>query len=185
MTASVRSLGLAVGLAAIAVSGCGDTHVSLERERIALGKELMNSLSTAKTFNEMMDRAPQIESIATRMDKLVERKNKLQPVTDSEKSQIAKLRESERADMKAKAEKMQADLQENMSPAKMLAGGMPDLTKMQPFATAMAHLGQANMAYDPEFAAAAQMTSFGKVGEMPSPGKGGLIAIPPAGGGAP
>jgi hypothetical protein len=136
----------------------------------------MNSLSTPKTFNEMMDKAPQIDSIAARMERLSERRKKLKPATDSEESQMAKLRESEKSDMTALSEKMKA----SMNPAAMLSGGAPDPAKVQPFMTALMRLNQANLSYDPNFAAAARMTPFGNAGEMPSPGKGGLIAIPPS-----
>ena len=185
MSANVRFLGLVIGLTAIAVTGCGDTHVSLERERIAINKELMDSFASVKDLGDVLNTAPQFDAAAARMEKLAERRSKLKPATESEKSQIAKLREAEANEQKARAEKMRTEMA-NTNPAKMLAGGMPDLAKMQKYSESMLRYLKANAAYDPEqFGPAANMGLFKSGGGMSPPSKGGLIAIPPSGAEAP
>jgi hypothetical protein len=178
MSACPRPLVLAVIAVALASVGCGDTHMSLERERIAVSRELANVLSSANNPNEMFDKAPQVESAAARIEKLAERRGKLKPASDAEKTQIAKLREEGNAEMKAK---MEGAMKDKLNPKNMLSGGLPDAAKMQKFLTAMARLAKANMTFDPQIARAGAPT-FGQMDGAASPlpdgGGGGLLSLP-------
>ena len=177
-----RVLTLTIIGTALASTGCGDTHLSLEREWIAVNKELSNSLSSAKNMNEMFDRAPQVESAAARIEKLAERRSKLQAATESEKSQIAKMRQKQSAEFK---DKMDSAMKNNMNPKNLVAGGIPDLGKMQTFTTALSRLAKANMAYDAEHFGAAGAALLGRMegaGMPPVPGgEGGLLSLPKGG----
>ena len=166
---------------ALASTGCGDTHLSLEREWIAVNKEMSNNLSSAKNMNEMFDKAPQVESAAARIDKLAERRSKLKTASEAEKSQIAKMRREQSAEFK---DKMESAMKNAMDPKSMVSGGVPDLAKMQKFMAAMSRLAKANMAYDPDQFGAAGAALLGQMegaSMPPAPGGGGLLSLPKTG----
>lgn len=165
-------LAFCLSMAALLVTGCGDTHVSLEKERIALGRELMNTMISAKNPNEMFDKAPQVDSIAARLEKLAERRGKLKPANGEERTAIGKLRRAEAEEMQEKAKSWQAD----MTPQNMFSGGMPDMAKMQKFQAAFMRLSKAHLAYDPQQFGGATLP--GTPPGVASPGEGGLLVAP-------
>ncbi|HZL91776.1 MAG TPA: hypothetical protein VFB96_25620 [Pirellulaceae bacterium] len=175
MSIYARLFLLAVAAAALAATGCGDTHVSLERERIALNKELMSLMNSSKDFNEILDKAPQVDSIAARLENLAERRKKLKEATAAEKEQINELRQAQAAEMRSHAEAQKS----KFNPQSMLSSGIPDIAKMQKFTQAGARLAKAQMAYAPEQVSGAGGAGF--LQAMPSFNGDGA----PSGGGLP
>lgn len=176
---SPRLLLLAMAAAGLAVAGCEDSHVSLERQRIALGKEFAGLITSSENLNQMLDKATQIDALAQRLEQLAERRKKLPQATAAQQEQLDKLRKAEAEEIK---DKLTAHMQK-MTP-NALSGGLPDFSKMQKFQSAAMRLGKANVAYAPErFAGGAgglfSGESFAPPGmEFPSGGTAPLPAAP-------
>lgn len=185
---STRLLLLAIAATGMAVSGCGDSHVSLERQRIALGKEFAEVITSSDNLNQMLDQTPRIESIAQRLEQLAERRKKLPRPTSAQQAELEKMRDAEAEEMK---DKLTAHMQK-MTP-NLMSGGLPDFSKMQKFQSVAMRLGKANMAFAPErfgggagpfmdapetFAPSASASGPATSGTLPA---GELLKVPPGG----